>query len=196
MTMALLGEKQALRDKVTQARQALTTPYRQQASAKMAAAVQALEVYKAAQSIFLYASMSDEVQLYGLLEAALQAGKAVTLPRITGKRTMEAVRLSSLTDLVPGKYGIKTVSPARAETFPADQLDLIIVPGAAFDECGHRLGLGGGFYDIFMTVKAPQAYRLALAFDCQLVESVPVEPHDVAVDMLLTESKCLKVSDK
>ncbi len=194
--MTCAEEKEVLRTKVTAARQALPMDYREAASQKMTAELLTLAVYKKAQSIFLYASMPDEVQLYGLMSAALQAGKMVALPLITGKRQMEAVVLSSLADLVPGKYGIKTVAVNKRSLFPAEKIDLIIVPGAAFTAGGQRLGLGGGFYDVFMAERAPAAYRLAMAYDCQLVASLPTESHDVAVDMVLTESKCLKVSDK
>ena len=190
------GAKDVLRTEVIAARQALPAEYRAKASLAMTAALRSLAVYQEAQSIFVYASTPDEVQLYDLMAAALQAGKTVTLPLITGPRQMEAVVLRSLKDLVPGRYGIKTVAPEKRRLFPAADIGLIIVPGAAFTADGQRLGLGGGFYDTFMAEKAPQAYRVALAYDCQLVESVPVEPHDMSVDMILTESKCLKVSDK
>ena len=74
-------------------------------------------------------------------------------------------------------------------------IDLIIVPGAAVDAAGRRLGLGAGYYDRFMAERAPQASRIALTFDCQLVDEVPVESHDQLVNMVITESRLLKVSD-
>jgi 5-formyltetrahydrofolate cyclo-ligase len=137
--------------------------------------------------------MPEEVQLYGLMRQALMDGKTVCLPLITGKGTMEAVSFSSLDDLVAGDYGILTVDPAKRKIVPAEEIDLILVPGAAFDREGGRLGLGAGFYDRFMTEKAPQGYRCAMAFSCQLVEKVPMEPHDVAVQYIITENEAFAV---
>jgi len=185
--------KKVLRKRVTTARKALTDSYRATASSKMLDAVCQLPVYRSAHTVFLYASMPEEVQLYGLMRQALMDGKTVCLPLITGKGTMEAVSFSSLDDLVAGDYGILTVDPAKRKIVPAEEIDLILVPGAAFDREGGRLGLGAGFYDRFMTEKAPQGYRCAMAFSCQLVEKVPMEPHDVAVQYIITENEAFAV---
>ena len=97
--------------------------------------------------------------------------------------------------LVTGKFGIRTIDPACCQVLDARTIDLIIVPGAAFDAAGRRLGLGAGYYDRFMAERAPQASRIALTFDCQLVDEVPVESHDQTVDLVITETKLLKVSE-
>jgi len=190
---SIKAAKQTLRKRVTTARKALTDSYRALASSKMLDALFALPAYQSAQTVFLYASMPEEVQLYGLMKQALADGKTVCLPLITGKGTMEAVWLSSLADLVTGKYGILTVAPSKRRIIPAEKIDFVLVPGAAFDRKGGRLGLGAGFYDRFLTEKAPQGYRCALAFSCQLVERVPMEPHDVAVQYIVTENEAFAV---
>lgn len=186
----MLGdEKKSLRREALAARRALLPAYREEASAKMVAKLCALPLFQQAQTIFLYASMPDEVQTYGLMQKCLALGKTVALPKITGRRAMEAVAFSSLDDLEPGAYDILTVKDGCGKILPASQIDCIIVPGAAFDAQGHRLGHGAGFYDIFMSAKAPQAARIALTFDCLVYDQVPVEAHDQLVDRIITESR-------
>lgn len=141
-----------------------------------------------AKIIFAYATMPEEVPLDGLMEEALELGKRVCVPYITGKGTMEAVELTSLSDLEPGAFGIRTVKNAAEHIVPPEDLDLIIVPGAAFSPEGIRLGLGGGYYDRYLP-RAAQAYRLVLACDWQIVPEVPHAPHDQLVDSILTEKQ-------
>lgn len=187
--------KKMLRQSVLEARRAMTPATRQTASRQILAELYTLPDFVAARTVFLYASMADEVQLYPLMEYCLLLEKTVCLPLITGPGTMDAVKLPSMDALIPGKFGIKTIDPVRCELVPPSVIDLIVVPGAAFDARGRRLGLGAGYYDRFMAERAPQARRIALAFDCQLADCVPVEPHDQIVDLVITESRCLKVSD-
>lgn len=187
--------KKMLRQSVLEARRAMTPATRQTASRQILAELYTLPDFVAARTVFLYASMADEVQLYPLMEYCLLLEKTVCLPLITGLGTMDAVKLPSMDALIPGKFGIKTIDPVRCELVPPSVIDLIVVPGAAFDARGRRLGLGAGYYDRFMAERAPQARRIALAFDCQLADCVPVEPHDQIVDLVITESRCLKVSD-
>lgn len=187
--------KKMLRQSVLEARRAMTPATRQTASRQILAELYTLPDFVAARTVFLYASMADEVQLYPLMEYCLLLEKTVCLPLITGPGTMDAVKLPSMDALIPGKFGIKTIDPVRCELVPPSVIDLIVVPGAAFDARGRRLGLGAGYYDRFMAERAPQAGRIALAFDCQLADCVPVEPHDQIVDLVITESRCLKVSD-
>jgi 5-formyltetrahydrofolate cyclo-ligase len=69
-----------------------------------------------------------------------------------------------------------------------------VVPGVAFDRCGNRLGHGAGYYDRLLALASPSATLIGLAFDCQMVDSIPVEPHDVRMHYLITESGVYKVS--
>lgn len=186
---AVLAEnKKALRASIKQKRRALSIAYRQQASRKMQAELTRLPCYQAAEYIMLYMAMQDEVQLDELIAMVLKDGKKAAIPLVTGAGLMEAVELSDMADLVPDKYGIKTVSEEKRRLIAPDKIDLIIVPGVAFDKAGHRLGMGGGFYDRFM-LRASRAVRAALAYDCQLLAAVPAEVHDLTVDYIITEKQ-------
>lgn len=184
----LAANKKALRASIKQKRRALSIEYRQQASRKMQAGLTKLPCYQAAEYIMLYMAMQDEVQLDELIAMVLKDGKKAVIPLVTGAGLMEAVELSDMADLVPDKYGIKTVSEEKRRLIAPDKIDLIIVPGVAFDKAGHRLGMGGGFYDRFM-LRASRAVRAALAYDCQLLVAVPAEVHDLTVDYIITEKQ-------
>ena len=184
----LAANKKALRASIKQKRRALSIEYRQQASRKMQAELTRLPCYQAAEYIMLYMAMPDEVQLDELIAMVLKDGKKAVIPLVTGAGLMEAVELTDMADLVPDKYGIKTVSEEKRRLIAPDKIDLIIVPGVAFDKAGHRLGMGGGFYDRFM-LRASRAVRAALAYDCQLLVSVPAEVHDLTVDYIITEKQ-------
>ena len=107
---------------------------------------------------------------------------------------MAAVRITDPgRDLLPGYKGIPEPDPklAHARSIPATQLEVVIVPGAVFDRRGYRLGYGGGYYDRFLALEAPQALRIGLCFDLQLVDQLPEEAHDVPMDWLVTEQESL-----
>ena len=170
-----LAEKKALRQKMLAFRKGLTKEQHEAKSRAILARLYEEPRFQQAKTIFAYASMPDEVQLYDLLAHALREGKRVNLP--------------SLAALVPGKFGILTVRKEEQSIIPADEVDFVVVPGAAFSPKGERLGLGGGYYDRYLMEKAPQAYRAALTFDGQVVASVPMEAHDAKVNLILTETR-------
>lgn len=99
--------------------------------------------------------------------------------------------LSHMDNLTEGIYGIRTVKAAVRRIVDPKSIDLILVPGVAFSPSGNRLGMGGGFYDAFLP-RAPKAFRLALAYQCQIFPAIPVGDNDVGVDMVLTESGILQ----
>jgi 5-formyltetrahydrofolate cyclo-ligase len=139
----------------------------------------ALEAYKNASTVLCYHSVGGEVDTLELIERMRSDGKAVCLPAILGKGVMEARRMDCL---VPGPYGIPC---PEGPLVPPEAIDLIVVPGLAFDRFCHRLGQGGGYYDRYL----PQCRGTAagLAFECQVVDELPCEDHDVQLDFVATE---------
>lgn len=182
----LQAEKKELRSKILASRRELKDAYRQKASQRMIDVFCALPDFKAAKKVMCYASMEDEVQIMPLVQRWLDMGVTVTLPRVISKGQMEAVTLPDLDSLVEGEYGILTPDPAKSQVVAPEELDMIIVPGVAFNTRGERLGMGAGFYDAFLA-RAVNAKRIALAYSCQLVSAVPMEEHDVRVHRIITE---------
>ena len=185
----LLAEKKALRAKILAVRRELKEPYRQKASQRMIDVFCALPDFKEPKVVMCYASMGDEVQIRPLIQRWLDMGVTVTMPRVISKGQMEAVTLPDLDSLVEGEYGILTPDPVKSQVVAPEKLDMIVVPGVAFDTRGERLGMGAGFYDRFLSESEPQALRIALCFDCQLAEEIPMEVHDQRVEAIITETR-------
>ena len=142
--------------------------------------VTALKAYESARTVLCYHSVSGEVDTLGLIERMRSDGKTVCLPAILSKGVMEARRMDCL---VPGPYGIPC---PEGPVVPPEAIDLILVPGLAFDKDCQRLGLGGGYYDRYLP--KCRGEKIGLAFDCQVVECLPLAAHDAQLDMLATES--------
>lgn len=147
--------------------------------------------YKEAIKIFIYISYSSEINTRDIINRALKENKRIYVPRTEIKtRVMDAVEISSLDNLVESSYGI--LEPSKDEPcIDPNDLDLIVVPGVAFDRNGGRMGYGAGFYDrYFKKINSGNIGRitkLALAYDFQVVNEVPMGELDVPVDYILTE---------
>lgn len=135
-----------------------------------------------------YASTPEELQLTELFAACLAEGKTLAIPLIVGKGVMQAVEVPSLDALEVGEFNILTVKRELRKIVDPAQIDCVIVPGLAFDVSGGRLGMGGGFYDRFLPL-AVNAKKIALAYDFQFVDSLPIETHDAKIDAILTTER-------
>ena len=147
-------------------------------------------VYKNSEVIMAYLSTAEEIQLNEFISTALDDGKILAVPFIE-RREMQAVRLPNLDTLEVGAYKILTVKRDIRKIIDAEKIDCVITPGLAFDAEYNRLGKGGGYYDKFLS-RAVNAKKIALAYDCQLVEKVPVAPHYLKVDAVITPTKILE----
>ena len=145
---------------------------------------QTLEILRTAKTIGAYMPLPDEVDVTPLFQCL---EPAIYIPAFD--ESIGGYRMAKYTpELKKGKFGIP--EPVKPVWAGADELDLILVPGVAFDLSGNRLGRGGGFYDRLL----PQcsAARIGVCFDFQCLEKIPNEPHDCRMALLITESKILK----
>lgn len=134
----------------------------------------------------LYMPISGEIDVKALIENGLETGKTIALPRFSvEKNGYGACAIANLGDLVPGKFGIPEPSPG-SQKMDTKQLDLAIVGGVAFDGLGGRLGRGGGFFDRLLA-DIP-AKICGVCFDQQVYSDVPLQRHDVKMDMIATPS--------
>lgn len=140
--------------------------------------------YQRAGCLFLYLGVGFEPDTRPVIENALSGGRRVALPIITGPGRMEAREIGSLEELVPGRFAIPA-PPADSSLIPPGAFDLILVPGAAFTRGGKRLGRGGGYYDRYLPRSS--GTKIALARGIQLFEELPAEPHDIPMDLLITD---------
>jgi 5-formyltetrahydrofolate cyclo-ligase len=144
-----------------------------------------------AETIFVYMHFRSEVLTMELITQLLARAKNVTIPYVLADTSrMLAIRITDPEhQVIPGYYGIPEPLPPllKHAACQPDTIDAVIVPGSVFDRGGRRLGYGGGFYDRFLALEAPQAVRISPAYELQLVERVPVEPHDQRMDFVVTE---------
>jgi 5-formyltetrahydrofolate cyclo-ligase len=151
----------------------------------------ALPEYARAQTLMLYLDVRSEVRTRWFVPAAWQEGKRVVVPYCEGGE-IELFRLDHLDELAPGIMEVLEPPPelrGRADRkIDPSGLDMIVVPGLAFDRRGGRLGYGMGYYDRLLHQIRNNAKKVAVCFECQLVPEVPLLPHDIRMDMVVTEN--------
>jgi 5-formyltetrahydrofolate cyclo-ligase len=151
-----------------------------------------LPEFVAAGTVMLFASFRTELDTMPIARRVLEAGKRLSLPRVLGPRLMAAYQVTDLaSDLVPGKWDIPEPRESLPEV-PPQELDLVFVPGSAFDEEGRRCGYGGGFYDNYLPLTRPGTPWVALAFEAQLVPRIDCEAHDLPVTAIVTERRVIR----
>jgi 5-formyltetrahydrofolate cyclo-ligase len=151
----------------------------------------ALPEYAASGTILFYVDARSEVRTREFLATAAAAGKRVVVPYCVGDE-LELFRMEDLTELATGVFGI--LEPRQElrnhpnRRVEPDALDMVVVPGVAFDRSGGRLGHGKGYYDKLLVRIRPDAHIVAVAYECQLFPEVPMLPHDVRMHKVVTES--------
>jgi 5-formyltetrahydrofolate cyclo-ligase len=180
--------KQQLRRRAEAARQA--QPDKDALSRAICARFAALTHYAAAETVMLYVGTPSEVHTREFLSAAVAQGKRVVVPCCVGDEILPFF-LTSLDELAPGRLGIlepraelRAMPGRRVESH---EIDVVMVPGAAFDRRGGRLGRGKGYYDRLLPCLRADAPAVGVAFECQLLLEIPMLPTDVFMDQVITE---------
>lgn len=147
-------------------------------------------VFQKAGCLFLYVSCQTEVETREWIPALLAEGRSVAVPKVTGSE-MAFYAISSMEDLAPGAYGILEPKADGRLVMP-DAGSCMLLPGLAFDEAGHRMGYGGGYYDRYLE-HHPHCSTIAVAYEAQVIREVPVEPHDRILQWIVTEEKVREI---
>lgn len=179
--------KKKLRNEARGRRLARTPETRRQANADIRAHLEALPVFRAADTILSYVSLPREVDTHPLFRDLLRQGRRVLVPRCLDKGQLEWCPLSDWNDLEPGDHGVLAprADIAAESSHPADSVCL--VPGLAFDHNGYRLGYGGGYFDRFLA--GYPGTSIGLITEDNLLPRLPREAHDIPVNMVLTEDR-------
>ncbi len=148
-------------------------------------------VVQRAERIMIYYSVRNEAVTTGIIQKLFTIGKTVALPICIAGRNLRAGLIANCAQLVPAKFGLFEPKP-ESETIAPEQLELIVVPGLAFDVAGHRLGHGAGYYDRFL-VRAPNAVIIGLAYDFQVLPEIPTEKHDIAMNAIITPTRVIEI---
>ena len=166
-------------------------PDKEALSQQICAAFVALPEYAAAKTVMFYVDVRSEVRTRDYLATALRHDKRIVVPYCV-EGELELFDLTSMDELAVGMYRILAPRPElRAlpeKRVGVEELDLIVVPGVAFDREGGRMGHGFGYYDKLLQHARPDAPLVALAFECQLFPEIPTAAHDIFMDRILTEN--------
>ncbi len=143
--------------------------------------------------VLFYSAMPSEADVSSLMERRPELSFA--LPRVvlggpSSRMTLHQVGKPG-TDLVPGAFGVREPDVDRCPELPAGAFDVVVVPGMAFTPSGERLGKGGGYYDRLLSDPDLRALTIGVCFECQIVEMLPLEAHDHAVDRVVTEARVI-----
>lgn len=183
--------KAKIREILLKKRKSLPKKEVEEKSKKILLKLVSLKEYKEAKTILFYHPIDNEVNPTALIKKELKnSKKTVALLRICGKTNrMHIHKITDLKDLKTGKFSIKEPQ-AHHPVIARRDLDILIIPGIAFDKSGNRIGYGLGYFDKLL--KSLKCTNIALAYDFQIVENVPVEKHDQKVDIVITEKTIIK----
>ena len=185
--------KRSLRERVVQARDALPMATRVRYADTIIARVRAREDFQSARTVLLSLAFRSEWETRPLFNAALVLGKTLVVPRVNlATRMLDLYAIGDLErDVASGYRGIPEPL-GHCQSVAPSAVDWVLVPGVAFDERGHRIGYGGGYYDRLLPTLRDDAQRVAGAYELQLIDQVPAAAHDLKVDAIVTELRALE----
>lgn len=199
-------DKTALRQQMLQLRSQLKPKFLENSAKRMGGQIAALPAFREAEYVMLYHSFKNEAGTLPLIQYCLNTNKKVVLPlvvktsapegeAVAGDSILElrAYQIPGLDALKPGSMGIKEPDPLLCAPVDPAMIDLIVVPGVAFDAVGGRIGYGKGCYDRFLPQLLDDVPVIGLAYDFQVLPRVPQNADDIRMDLIVTEKGILKM---
>lgn len=185
--MNLHEHKKQLRSELKQLRSLLTQSKRREMSQQISRFLHEIDEFNQAKNIFCYISYLSEVDTNSLIDDFIRQNLVLAVPKIVGKTEMIAVSLSNRSDLERDKMGILTPKSNQINPGP---FDIAITPGLGFTENGERLGYGRGYYDRWFSNNDVKL-KIGIAFETQIVDTLPLEETDIPLDILVTEKRII-----
>ena len=182
--------KEKLRYDLIQLRKQKSEDFIRENSKKIGETLLNLPEVKNASHLLYYVSYNGEVNTHDLIKKSLSMNKSIYVPISNpSTHTLTLSKLKQFDDLIPGTYGILEPKKEAFMPVPIDLIEVIIVPGVAFDDKGHRIGQGGGYYDWLLS--NVNTISIALAFEFQIKKTIPTEAHDQSVNCIITEKQVI-----
>ncbi|MCL1630384.1 5-formyltetrahydrofolate cyclo-ligase [Sporolactobacillus sp. CPB3-1] len=150
----------------------------------------ATKIWQSADTVGITISIGREIETMAVITKAWTESKRVCVPKCNHKmHTLAFYELQTFSELESGFYGLMEPDPEKTKLVEPPSIDLLLVPGVAFDPQGYRIGYGGGYYDRLLN--SYEGGTASLLLERQLIDELPIEPHDKPVDWMITESRCL-----
>lgn len=187
-------EKKQLREKILLQRSLLTKEEIKEKSKAIFDKLMNLPQFSSSEVILCYIDFRNEVETLSFLHSCLSMGKRVAVPLVVKDQEtneMWACEISNMENLIISHYGILEPKAGKYIKLEPGDIDLVVVPGSVFDIHRQRIGYGAGYYDVFLRQTRDCCYKVAVAFDLQVVENVPVEQHDITMDKIITEGRMI-----
>jgi 5-formyltetrahydrofolate cyclo-ligase len=190
-----MNGKTEIRKRLLNLRNSLSTKEIMAGSSEIVAELMRIEEIRKASTLMVYLSFGSEVRTDDLIRWCWKEGKRICVPFChVESRELTACRIDGFDELETGHYGIRAPKEGLLRPVDGGEIDAILVPAVAFDRRGYRIGYGGGYYDRFLP-RVPRAAKIGVAFVSQIIEEIPVDGHDLPVDLIVTEKEVIVPSD-
>ncbi len=188
-----MDEKSRIRQQVLGKRDSLDPGTRRSKDLLIKEIFLSLPEFQQTTVVLLFASFRSEVSTFPLIEEALRLGKRVVLPCVdSASKELRLYEIKDTRELSPGYMGIPEPAVPGERERDINDVTLAVMPGAAFDSRGCRLGYGGGYYDKLLSRLRRKIPLIALAYEEQIVDSLPAEPHDRKVHLIVTDKRVIR----
>jgi 5-formyltetrahydrofolate cyclo-ligase len=187
--------KQNLKTEMFEKRKALSKEEIKDKSSMIKEKLYSLSEFKDAKNVLFYVSFNKEVDTHTIIKETLNEknNKKIIVPYVLKNNPiLQLSEINNFEDLKPKTFGILEPKEDKIKKFDIENVDLVIVPGIAFDKNGHRIGYGYGYYDRFLKRLDAKVKKVGLAFYFQLIDKIPEEKHDIPMDIIITEEKVYK----
>ena len=187
------SNKKTIRHEILLKRDSIPENIRKEKDAAIRQQIIRLPEFTDAKTILFYASFRSEVDTKEMIKISLSQGKQAVLPKVDKEnKKLKLYEIKAMSELMQGYMGILEPSVSEERLTGLDDIDLVIIPGAAFDASGNRLGYGAGFYDRLLAGMKNKIPVIAPAYEEQIMEKIPSEPHDVRVDKIVTDRRVIE----
>ena len=183
-----MDSKSYLRKTLIKLRDEISKEHRQNKNESIYHKIINSDFYKKSHNIFVFVSYGSEVDNHRIIKHSLESGKRVCVPKVINKNQgMKAVEITCWSDLSKSYRGILEPELKEDNVISEEEIDLVLVPGVAFDHKGGRLGYGGGFYDRFLLKISKKCKIVAIGYKEQIVNELPMDEHDVKINCIITD---------
>jgi len=193
----LIARKKKIRREMRQLRDSLSMRDIVSKSADIQERLWALIEEQQSDAIMFYVAFGSEARTQDCIVRAIESGRKAIVPICVdgdGRRLLPSRLLDPQSELAEGSFGILEPKPEFRRPFPPEKIDLIVIPGLAFDQNGYRVGYGGGYYDRFLA-RCPQALSVGLAYEMQIRECVFLAEWDIPIHRIITENRLILCRD-